>query len=587
MTGEELLEKAKKAAAAGQAGHAAALAGQAVRAFGLNQQRQKGHAARLIQSRFLQQAGDLAGAQDVLRAAIEQALRRGDEQGHGNALNELGALLELCGDLRGAAEIFRQLIALFEAQANAHGLAMAKANVGRLVTRLAPPELREAAAQEAQALLREAGGLFTACGRPSQAGQVLVVLGEIMRGSGNLAAAHAALQDAVVIGEQTGAAWLLATAHLNLGLIARDSGENPEADRHLARAEAFAQRDGDRLQLARVHLAQALQQCEALPALQAIELFAKVEAEFAAIGQAHAALPAKANLAAAMARAGRVREAAAMQERLRLKLATAGDAMGAAEVAIATVELQASLGQWPAVDAAVRQLAGAHLPKRMQQRLILIRAAIALRKMQLADAQSLLDELATAELSRSARFSMQLQAAQLAMYRDTRAVAQQLANLRLQASASPREEAAILIATAEMHAWQGELAAAQRLAEAGRAIWRRLGEVVNDCAAAAVLKVAGGEPAAPLPDAAAIQVPDTRLSWTFACLPREKLATDGLALLRELDGGGQTAGALWLAQVSWCQWRTPELFDFAEQLALRTGVQLPELSVGAPPQPQG
>lgn len=568
-TPEYLRGHAVHEANAGRYAMACQLAGQAAAGFVRARAFDEAHRTRMFQGRLAQQAGDLGLAQDILQAALADARRRVHERQLIEAMTELGAVLELAGDLREAVSLHREVMANRQKSADAVGLAIAKANVGRLVTRLAPAERRAAAHEEARSLLMEAGELFVTHGQPGYAGQVLVTLGDLERTAGNLDAARQAFVDALTVAERASAVAVQSMAAHNLGLVYKDLGRMADARQQFAAAESTAEQTADRLQLARIHLSQAMLDADLLPPAAVAAQFAAVEAEFNAIGQQASAIPARANRAAALARAGRYGQALTVIRKLRGLLLNAGDRLGAQEVDISICELLLATGDRAAFEPALAALQASELPPRFRQRLALLEARDALRGLELDRAARALRASIADEPTRGTRFSAALARAQLDMIRDREHAIDDLLGLLQQSADSPREAAAVHAALCDTLAWFGHRERALQHGQQALHRLREAGEPMAVASALCALATAGGG-AALLQDldmAVLRESPDVT-----ACVTATRATVSGdAAAAREAVGAllsqRNLACALWLARMSCTDPTFVQLTDIASELS--------------------
>ncbi|MBM4343488.1 MAG: tetratricopeptide repeat protein [Deltaproteobacteria bacterium] len=570
-TPEYLRGHAVHEAEAGRFAMACQLAGQAVAGFVRDRAFEEAHKTRMFQGRLAQQAGDLGLAQDVLRAGLHDARRRGSDRQACEAMTELGGVLELAGDLREAVALHREVMASRQGTDDGLVLAIAKGNVARLVTRLAPAERRREAQQEARSLLLEAGELFVTHGRPGYAAQVLVTLGDQERTEGNLEAARQAFADALAVAERAGHLPVLPMALLNLGLVLRDLGRTADARQRFDEAATVAVKLGDRLQLARIHLAQAMTDADRLPPADVAALFAGVEAEFNAIGQSAGGLPARANRAAALARAGRYSQSLAVTRKLRAQLWHAGDRLGAVEVDIAVCELLLSMGDRTAFEVAFAALRCADLPPRFGQRLNLLAARQALRALDLAAADRALRAAVADEPTRSTRFSAALARAQFDMVCHRATALDDLAGLLQQSADSPRDAAAVHTSLCDTLAWFGHR---DRALHHGREAVRRLrdfGEPLAVASASCSLALAGL-------GLAAFDGVDTTLVGEspdiVTCLAAARATVSGDELsartqTARLISIGNLACAVWLARMSCSDPTFVQMSDIEAELMTR------------------
>ncbi|MSQ82654.1 MAG: hypothetical protein EXR77_07015 [Myxococcales bacterium] len=574
-TADELRAQAKQAARSGQFARAGQLAAGAADAYFRSKSFDNAHVCRVLQARCSQQAGDLNTAEDLLRAAISDAQRRGHQRQTLEGMTELGAVLELVGNLREAVALHREVMALRSIEADPVGYAIASANVARLVTRLAPPERRSEALIESRKLLTESGQLFVAHGHAAHAGHVLVVLGDLERGSGHLTEAKTALLDALKVAERTGQASLLSITLLNLAMIERDLGQSVDCRAHLKRAHAVATKAGDRLQLARILLAQALLAADDLPPFDVAALFASVEADFVAIGQHQGAIPAIANRASAMARAGHLHEAHSLLAKLQVQLQSAGDRLSASEIDLSLAELLFSIGDKNRFTLAMQQLQSADLPIRLEQRLLLLRARESMRSLDLANVREFSARVRGAEISRSASFSLELLRAQLLTFAGDFSATDVLKSLAQQAAPSPRESAAVSSALATTLAWQGQVNRATDVAHEALAKWQALQEPLSIASAACTVictsfNAAEREAAWVAIDRQIVMAcRDQALVCEAVRLLLDRNIPAYQRVLVQMRKDGNESGAVWLARVSGGRLANQKLLDFAQTIAVR------------------
>ncbi len=551
-TPEYLRGHAVHEANGGRFAMACQVAGQAVAGFVRARAFDEAHKTRMLQSRLAQQAGDLGLAQDILQAALADARRRVHERQVVESMTELGAVLELAGDLREAVTLHREVMANRQSTNDAVGLAIAKANVARLVTRLAPDDRRSAAQDEARTLLMHAGELFVTHGQPGYAGQVLVTLGDLERTAGNLGAARQAFADALAVAERASNLPVQGVALLNLGLVCRDLGQLADARNRFAAAEVIAQNASDRLQLARVHLAQAMLDADQLVPADVAARFAAVEAEFNAIGQPSGGVPARANRAAALARAGRYSQALTVIRKLRGQLLQAGDRLGAQEVDISICELLLAVGDRAPFETALAALQSADLPQRFNQRLALLDARYALRLLNLRRADVALRAAIADEPTRGTRFSAALAQAQLDMLAGRTKAIDDLAGLLQQSTDSPRDAAAVHTALCDTLAWFGHRDRAMQHGREAVGRLRSFGEPLSVVSAACSL-AAAGEGLAALCDIDTTGIGES--PDVTECLDATRAMVAGNSAqaqtaTRALIARGNLACALWLARMS-------------------------------------
>lgn len=435
-------------------------------------------AAASLEGRIEARAGRLQIARDSFAWAVEEAERRGLEARALSALTELGTLAELTGDLQAAVAIHRQVLERQRKRQDEQGVAVAAGNVGRLLPRLAPGRSdAESAQAEARALLDEARQRFEAAGNAAGAANAWMCLADLERSAGRLQAAAQAFEAVAQTTEQAGLHALAAVAHLNLGHVRRDRGDLDGALTAYQTSRDLALRLGDRLSVARADQALAMAKADIDAPEVTEQAFARVEAEFRAIGQPAGALSAAVNRAAVLCRRGRLVQGADLLDKARVELQAGGERLGAVEVTLALAEVRMAQGL-PAE--AVTLLAG--LPAvahqgRLGIRQALLRARLAVVALDLIEADRQL-ALLPAEVSASEAFSAKLITCELGTLRGDRAVADQLVALQaeLAGPGTRREAAAVLTARAHDAFWRGDLTSAELLAGEVQAAWRALGE---------------------------------------------------------------------------------------------------------------
>lgn len=538
-------------------------------------------------------SGDLAKATDLVLAVLADADRRGLAARSLAALTDLGALQEQQGQLGEAMATHRQVLDTHRQTAQlvdsrtlpVHrlGLAVAAANVGRLLGRMAQAEQRPQAVQEARRLLQEAGQLFSAAGRPQQAAQVLVVLCDLERQLGQPQRALDVLQEALTIAQAQRQPGLLAQVHLNRGLALRDLGDHAASVSELKRSVQIAQSGADAAMVLRCRQAVALAEADLYKPRELLQVFSLLADEWRALGQHHQALPSMANRAAALGRLGEFNRAHAEWQELHAALVAASERQQALEIRLALAELSWNRGDIGELQGHIQALDHPEAPQRLRHGVLLLRAAMAVQALELADADQLLGQVAADGPSRGTAFAVAIQRLELAILRrdpqQRPTVTDQLGLLAAQAAESPRERVLVAQAHAEALAWQGDLAQARPAMAAALQAWTDLQEPMPT-AATGLLAALIGSPAAPdagvLTGAAGLLsaqgAVDKALGQHIGAAVLRGQPETAMALLQQLRARGRLATAATLAWLSGHRLNDHQLLDFANAILTKAGL---------------
>lgn len=588
-----LYRAAEHAASQGETSAAAALAEQAGQVFAAVGEFDKASRCRLFAARAVANSGDLEGATGQVLAVLADAERRGLTSRSLAALTDLGALQEQQGQLGDAMATHRQVLDTHRRTAglaanqtlavHRMGLAVAAANVGRLLGRMAQAQQRTQAVEEARQLLQEAGQLFRAAGRPQQAAQVLVVLCDLERQLGQPQRALQVLDEALELASAQPQQSLLAQVHLNRGLALRDLGDQAQSLAELERAVLAAQAGADATMVLRCRQAVALAQADHYKPAELLQVFSLLASEWQALGQHHQALPALANRAAALGRLGEFNQAQQEWQRLHTALLAASERQQALEIRLALAELAWTRGDVAQLEGHLQALDHAGTQQRLTHAVVLLRAAMAAQALDLQRAHELLDQVAAAEPTRGTAFALAMQRLDLAVL-ERNPLAQptltaQVGSLALQAAQSPRERALVTQAHAEVLAWQGDFPQARQAMALARQAWMELREPVPSAAAgllAALLGVPGAPDSQELLAAAAVLTAqgaqDRALAQQLGVAVLGGHAAEALALVQQLHGHGRLASAATLAWLSGLHLHDDQLLAFADTILTHAGL---------------
>ena len=588
-----LYRAAEHAASRGETSATAALAEQAAQAFSAVGEFDKASRCRLFAARAIANSGDLAGATDRVLAIVADADRRGLSARSLAALTDLGALQEQQGQLGEAMATHRQVLDTH--RNNAHlvprqglpvhemGLAVAAANVGRLLGRMAQAQQRPQAVEEARRLLQEARQLFGNNGRPQQAAQVLVVLCDLERQLGQPQRALLVLEDALALATTQAQPSLLAQVHLNRGLALRDLGDQPQCLAELKSALLAAQAGADPAMVLRCRQAVALAEADFYKPHELLKIFTLLAEEWQALGQHHQALPSLANRAAALGRLGEFNLAHLEWQRLHTALLAAAERQQAHEIRLALAELAWTRGDVALLETHLEALdhSGAH--QRVSHAVLLLRAAIAAQSLDQPKAHQLLDLVAAGQPSRGIAFALAMQRLDLAVLRrdpgQLPSPADQVRNLASQAAQSPRERALVAQAEAEMLTWQGNLLLARQAMAVAHQAWSDL-EEPGPTAASGLLAALLGSPSAPgiseLSATAEILssqgAPSRALAQQVGVAVLVGQPTQALHLAQQLRDSGRLASAATLAWLSGVRLNCDQLLVFADDILVSAGL---------------
>lgn len=578
-------QAAVQALARGDARSAESLAEQAALAFARRGDQDNASRCRLLGCRTIAAQGELARAEEQLRDLAADADRRGLISRSLAARTDLGALQEQQGQLGEAMATHRTVLDLQIQAGDPQGEAVAAANVGRLLWRMAAAEQRPQAQSEARELLQRAGRLFRSAQRPLQAAQVLLVLGDMERHVGHPQRALATFDDALAVAVAANHPGLLAQTHLNRGLVLRDLGQRGDAESELQRAVAQAKSSGDAMLTLRCRQALALAQADSHKPHALEQVFSQLAADWQAIGQAHMALPALANRASALARQGDFNGAHRDWQQVRRALEQAGERQQALDIRLALAELAWTRGHLPELAEHLHAIDHPDASQRMRHGAALLRAAMAAEALDLAECRRYLAQALEGEPTRATRFAAQLQTVQVALLRGDPQAQSELSAAEALAEDSPREQTLLLQAQTELLAWQGDLALARRAVGRALRAWADLEEPVPLAAAGAWAAVLGAESAptschladvAELLQAQAAEARAVTLLIAESVLARRAEAAQ--RQLNRLVSLGRKASAATLARLSAHQLNSTDLHDFARDLLSSSGLACPTLS---------
>lgn len=582
-------QAAVQALARGDARSAESLAEQAALAFARRGDQDNASRCRLLGCRTIAAQGELARAEEQLRDLAADADRRGLISRSLAARTDLGALQEQQGQLGEAMATHRTVLDLQIQAGDPQGEAVAAANVGRLLWRMAAAEQRPQAQSEARELLQRAGRLFRGAQRPLQAAQVLLVLGDMERHVGHPQRALATFDDALAVAVAANHPGLLAQTHLNRGLVLRDLGQRGDAESELQRAVAQAKSSGDAMLTLRCRQALALAQADSHKPHALEQVFSQLAADWQAIGQAHMALPALANRASALARQGDFNGAHRDWQQVRRALEQAGERQQALDIRLALAELAWTRGHLAELADHLHAIDHPEASQRMRHGAALLHAAMAAESLDLQACQGFLNIALDGEPSRATRFSAELQALQIAVLRRDPQTAELLAQLAAQAHDSPREQTLVLQAHAETLAWQGDFTGARRAVMRAQQAWAELEEPVPLAAAgvwAVLLRTESAPTSCHLADIAELLIAQGAESRALALQLAEAVAMHradvALRQLERLVELGRRATAATLAWLSSLALNSLELQTFSANLLHQAGLPPLPLQVQGP-----
>ena len=430
-------------------------------------------AAAALEAHVHLRMGQLAEARECIQWIEHEAEAHGLEPRYLAALTDKGALLEMVGDLEGAVQVHKQALEIQRRSGEPLGVATAAGNVGRLLTRMLQPD-------EARVLLDESLRLFREVNNEAGAINALICIGDMERAGGELESAERAFTEAISRSGAEHLAVLRAVALLNHGHILRDRGHARAALEAFDASYEIAKELGDLRGVARSRLAQALALADSASPERSLDAFTEAERAFVDIGQPAGAIAATVNRAAVLCRVGRLKEGRNELAVAGEALTRAGDRRAAIEVSLALAEVQLIMGDAAAAEASLEAIDPAPGGPRLVLRRALLSARLSIRAGLLGDARHLVQAAAVTDASVAERFACDLQNCELAILADDPRAPALIADLlsALDPEAQPREYAAARTANAQYEFWRGDLNLAEASYGEAYARWQAMGEAL-------------------------------------------------------------------------------------------------------------
>ena len=436
-------------------------------------------------------SGDLASARAAFEWVRTEASERGLVAQEISAATDLGALMELGGDLDGALMLHRIILERSREQSDPMGTANAAGNVGRLLTRL----LRH---DEAESLLQESLLGFEALGHEAGQANAHICMGDLRRADGKNAEAEVHFERASELTRSEEFAPLRAMALLNIGHLRRERGDLAAGLEAFAASAKIAESLGDVQGIARARLAEGMALADRAEPEEALACFEQAEAAFVEMGQPGAALAASVNKAAVQCRLGKLREGQQLLESALTVLTHIGDTRAVQEVSFALCEVALGLGDAGRAEgllAETQQLTtdaedGAEiLGPRLQLRARLIESRLAMRSLLFEQGAAAAQLPAELEPTPGERFAVDLVQAELAVLSGDSSAETRIDGLEALADAtvSPREIVAARVMRGQHQLWMGRLDLARPTYLRVRSLWRELHEPIPEMQAQAAL----------------------------------------------------------------------------------------------------
>jgi tetratricopeptide (TPR) repeat protein len=279
--------------------------------------------------------GEPAKAYDLSVQALAMYRDVEDYRGVGDTLTDMGAELEVMGELPRAAETFEQAIATFREKGDTNGTAAPLNDLGEVL--YAEGELARAKSSYEGAL-----AVFRATRQKSKAVYPLYGLGQILLAQGDLNGAEAKFSESLELARTAGDRQQIAAASSGIGSVLYERGDLDSARKLHAQARLLRQQTGEKGAEAQSVLALAELKAEQGHLEQAEEEARQTIEEFRAEKQPHWELRAHALITRCRLAQNRVAEARKEVE-LSAKLAEATRVREARIVyAIAAARVQGS-----------------------------------------------------------------------------------------------------------------------------------------------------------------------------------------------------------------------------------------------------
>lgn len=486
-----LMASAQERLEQGELTVAAKLAERARDLFASAQELKSACGAALAAGHARMRGGDLASAREAFEWARAEATAHGLKQQQLAATTDLGALMEVGGDLEAALAMHQHVLRQAREDSDPMALANAAGNVGRLLTRLFRYD-------EAESLLQESLVGFDALDNDAGRANAHICLGDLRRADGKNAEAEAHFEQAAALSDPQRLTPLRAMALLNLGHLRRERGELAPALEAFAESAALAEGIGDLQGLARARMAEGMTLADRAEPKEALERFEKAEAAFVEMGQPGAALAASVNKAAVQCRLGKLAEGHALLESARTVLTHIGDLRAVQEVTFALCEVALGMGDAAQAEALLEETrqaereVGEHgdtFGPRLQLRARLVESRLAMRSLLFEQTGTAAQLPAELEATPSDRFAVEMMQAELAVLSGDPAAAQRVDDVEAlaEATATPRELGAARSLRGQQQLWSGDLVEARATYLRARALWRELHEPIPEMQAQAAL----------------------------------------------------------------------------------------------------
>ncbi len=439
-------------------------------------------AAAAVAGHARMRGGDMAGAREAFEWVQAEATTHGLVTQELAARTDLGALMELGGDLDGALAMHEAILSRCLEQADPMAAANAAGNVGRLLTRLMRYD-------EAAKLLQESLEGFVALGHGPGQANAHICLGDLCRARGEGTAAEAHFDAACALTSADEAAPLRLVALLNVGHLRRDRGDLAGALDAFAGSAELAEAHGDAQGVARARLAEGMALADLAHPRDALSCFEQAERSFVEIGQPGGALAAAVNKAAVQCRLGMLREGSEVLDNARSVLAEVGDTRAVQEVTFALCEVALGLGDAGRAEALLAEVPTDELGPRLLLRHQLVEARLQLRGLLLerAAASAVLPE--GLDPTPGERFAVALVQAEGAVLSGAPDAAERIAGMDAltETMESPREVGALGVLRGQRALWVGDLDGARSSYLRARGFWRQMEEPVPEMQAQSAL----------------------------------------------------------------------------------------------------
>ena len=349
-------------------------------------------AAALLRGRAALRASRYAEASDWFLWARSEANRRGLEPRVLAATSELAVLAELQGDGRGAVAAHRGVLEQQRARDDNLGIAMAAGNVARLLPRVAghaPGIIAEARELLTEALQRFRDG-------PHEAGiaNTLICFGDLERAEGKLDEAQRLFSEVVALDPTPAVQPMRLLALHNLGNVMRQVGEYARALESYRAAQALAETLGDVRSARRAAVSVAMSHAMTAPITQSVVALERVAAALKGTEDHAAAAIVSVNQAQLFASAGDLTAALARFEAAHRYYTQKSDRPLVDELDLAVASASFSASSDRRAQKLIRRTEWAS--PSLAREALLLRAQVALRRMDLRDFDAAVAELGDA-----------------------------------------------------------------------------------------------------------------------------------------------------------------------------------------------